>query len=59
MATERRRRLEETARILRSRLRHLSSQQPSPTQRPIHEVAVSAVRSSLTEVGRQLARFDY
>lgn len=59
MATERRRRLEETARILRSRLRHLSSQQPSPSQRPMHEVAVSAVRNSLTEVGRQLARSDY
>ena len=57
--TERRRRLEETARILRSRLRHLSNQHPEANQRPIHDVAVKAVRSSLTEVGRQLSRADY
>ena len=29
------------------------------SHRAIHDVAVSAVRSSLTEVGRQLARIDY
>lgn len=59
MATERHRRLIETARILRSRLRDLSSKQPEPSRRPMHEVAVSAVKNSLTEVGRQLARADY
>ncbi|MBL4847906.1 MAG: hypothetical protein JKY65_20515 [Planctomycetes bacterium] len=57
--TERRLRLEETARILRSRLRHLSTQTPRPHQRPMHDVAVTAVRHSLTEVGRQLSRSDY
>ena len=54
--TERRRRLEETARILRSRLKELRRQRPDASQRPMHEVAVAAVRSALTQVGQQLVR---
>ena len=54
--TERHRRLQESARILRSRLRHLSGREVAPHERAIHAVAVEAVRNSLTEVGRQLVR---
>lgn len=54
--TERHRRLQESARILRSRLRQLSSREVGPHERAIHAVAVEAVRNSLSEVGRQLVR---
>lgn len=53
---EKRRRLEETARILRSRLSDLESRPVTDNDRPIHEVAVLAVRASLSDVGQQLAR---
>ena len=53
---EKRRRLEETARILRSRLCELESRPVTEHDRPIHEVAVLAVRATLSDVGQQLAR---
>ena len=53
---EKRRRLEETARILRSRLSDLESRPVTDNDRPIHEGAVLAVRASLSDVGQQLAR---
>lgn len=52
----RRRQLEETARILRSRLAELEARRVSERERPIHEVAVLAVRASLSDVGQQLSR---
>jgi len=54
--SERRKRLEDTARVLRDRLKTLSCETPPPHQRPMHDVALQAVRGHLTEVGRQLAR---
>ena len=55
---EKRRRLEETARFLRSRLVDLERQRVSETERPMHEVALLAVRDTLTQVGRQLSWLD-
>lgn len=52
----RRRQLEETARVLRSRLAELQARHVSERERPIHEVAVLAVRASLSDVGQQLMR---
>lgn len=55
---EERKRLEETARVLRLRLNELEQRgrQLEEVDRPIYEVALQAVRSSLTDVGRQLVR---
>ncbi len=55
---EERTRLEETARVLRLRLNELEQRgrQLEEVDRPIYEVALQAVRSSLTDVGRQLVR---
>ncbi len=53
---EERRRLEETARVLRSRLTELEQRKVSELERPIHEVALAAVRATLTQVGHQLQR---
>lgn len=53
---ERKRRLEESARVLRSRLDDLEGQAVAERDRPMHEVALLAVRSALTDVGRQLSR---
>ena len=53
---ERRKRLEETASMLRSRLSELRAQRVNEMNRPMHEVAVQALRASLTEVGHQLSR---
>ncbi|MCA8923016.1 MAG: hypothetical protein KDD82_14470 [Planctomycetes bacterium] len=54
--SQRLKRLEETARVLRDRLQSLSSETPPPHRRPMHDVAVAAVRGQLSEVGRELAR---
>ena len=53
---ERRKRLQETARMLRSRLSDLQTESVNELNRPMHEVAVRAVRNSLTQVGHQLTR---
>ncbi|MGE0706735.1 MAG: hypothetical protein AB7N76_05980 [Planctomycetota bacterium] len=53
---EQRRRLEETARVLRGRLQDLERRRVSDVERPMHEVALVAVRAALTEVGRDLTR---
>ena len=55
---EQRKRLEETARVLRVRLNELEQRgrQLEEVDRPIYEVALQAVRRSLTDVGRQLVR---
>lgn len=53
---ERRKRLEESARLLRQRLSDLEREQVAEVQRPMWEVAVRAVRENLTEVGQELAR---
>lgn len=52
----RRKRLEDTAKLLRSRLSELRSATVNEHERPMHEVAVLAVRQTLTQVGHQLAR---
>lgn len=52
----RRRQLEETARVLRSRLSELETRRVSERERPIHEVALLAVRATLSDVGQQLSR---
>ncbi|MEZ6188565.1 MAG: hypothetical protein R3F62_26630 [Planctomycetota bacterium] len=54
--SERRKQLEETARVLRDRLNRLNTETPPPHQRPMHEVAVAAVRGQLSEVGYELMR---
>lgn len=54
----RRRQLEETARVLRGRLAELEARRVTERERPIHEVAVLAVRASLSDVGQQLSRLD-
>lgn len=53
---ERRKRLQETARMLRTRLSDLERSAVTELNRPMHEVAVKAVRTSLTEVGHELTR---
>jgi hypothetical protein len=53
---ERKKQLEETARLLRSRLVDLQRQRVNEVERPMHEVALCAVRSELTLVGRHLVR---
>ncbi len=53
---EERKRLEETAKLLRSRLEELQRRQVTEIERPMHEVAVAAVRATLTQVGHQLQR---
>ncbi len=53
---ERRRRLEESARVLRSRLEELRTREVRDVERSIHEVALQAVRSELTVVGHALSR---
>jgi len=52
--SERSKRLSESSRLLQSRLRELDRRKPTETQRPMHEVAVQAVKDELTNVGRQL-----
>ena len=54
--SERRRRLQQTARLLRLRLSELQTETVTELRRPMHEVAVSAVRANLTQVGQQLTR---
>lgn len=54
--SERRKQLEETARVLRDRLSHLTAASPPPHERPMHDVAVAAVRGQLSEVGYALMR---
>ncbi len=54
--SEQRKELEETARVLRGRLRELERRRVGEIERPMHEVAVKAVRASLTQVGRKLLR---
>lgn len=54
--SEKKKRLEESARLLRQRLTDLESNKPHETQRPMWEVAVQAVRECLSDVGRDLAR---
>lgn len=54
--SSRRRQLEETARVLRSRLAELEARHVNDRERPIHEVAVLAVRATLSDVGQQLMR---
>lgn len=58
MPKERKQRLEETARMLRLRLNELEtrSRTISEVDRPINEVAMLAVRNTLTDVGQQLVR---
>ena len=53
MANERKN-LEETARVLRSRIQELCERPVDETQRPMQEVAMIALRGELTKVGRQL-----
>ena len=53
---EQRKRLEESARILRVRLSDLQRKRVSEHERPMHEVALAAVRTALTDVGQQLSR---
>ena len=53
---ERRKRLEESARILRLRLDELHARPVTEVDRPMHEVALDAVRRALTDVGRPLTR---
>ncbi len=54
--TERRRHLEESARLLRQRLTDLERKPVQEHERPIHQVAIEAVRATLTEIGQQLNR---
>jgi hypothetical protein len=54
--TERRKHLEESARLMRQRLTDLESRPVAAHERPIREVAIEAVRATLTEIGRQLNR---
>lgn len=54
--TDRQRRLTDSARLLNVRLRELKNKRPTERQRPMHEVAVLAVREELTKVGRQITR---
>ncbi len=54
--SEQRRRLQETATMLRLRLSELQTEPVTELRRPMHEVAVQAVRANLTEVGQQLSR---
>ncbi|RMG15048.1 MAG: hypothetical protein D6731_09305 [Planctomycetota bacterium] len=53
---ERRKRLLETARALRSRLRELERSEVPEFERPMREVALRALRGELSEVGRELQR---
>jgi len=53
---ERKKRLEESARVLRVRLSDLQRKRVSDHERPMHEVALAAVRTALTDVGQQLTR---
>lgn len=53
---ERRKRLEESARVLRQRLSDLERRPVQEVERPMWEVAIRAVRETLTEVGHELAR---
>lgn len=54
--TERRRELEESARLLRQRLADLERTPVPEHERSIHQVAIEAVRATLTEIGQQLNR---
>ena len=58
--TEQRKKLEDSARLLRVRLQTLERErrEVSEIDRPAHEVATRAVRNELTNVGRQLTRMD-
>jgi len=51
-----RERLLETAKLLRSRLQELEGRRVTDVERPMHEVALDAIRSTLTQVGQQLTR---
>ena len=59
--TDKRKNLEDSARLLRVRLNDLENQQRTVSEinRPATEVATNAVREELTKVGRELRRMDY
>lgn len=59
--TNKRKNLEDSARLLRVRLDSLEQQQRTVSEidRPITEVATRAVREELSKVGRELSRMDY
>ncbi|MCW8142153.1 MAG: hypothetical protein KIT58_24865 [Planctomycetota bacterium] len=54
--TERRKHLEESARLMRQRLDDLQKGPVAEHERPIRQVAIEAVRAVLTDIGRQLNR---
>lgn len=54
--TERRRHLEESARLMRQRLSDLEKKPVKDHDRPIRAVALDAIRATLTEIGQQLNR---
>lgn len=54
--TERRRHLEESARLMRQRLTDLERTPVKEYERPIRAVALDAIRATLTEIGQQLNR---
>jgi hypothetical protein len=54
--TEQRRVLEESARLMRQRLTDLERKPVKEHERPIREVALDAIRATLTEIGQQLNR---
>ena len=55
MPQRKRKELEQSARLLRERLNELESRPITELDRPVHEVALQALRESLTRIGRQLA----
>ena len=58
--TDRRKNLEDSARLLRVRLQDLEHNKRNvpDIDRPAHEVATRAVKDELTNVGRQLQQLD-
>jgi hypothetical protein len=58
---DKRKRLEDSARLLRVRLSELEQQRHASPEidHPVNEVATNAVREELTKVGRELRRMDY
>lgn len=54
--TEKRKHLEESARLVRQRLVELEKKPVAEHERPIREVALDALRATLTEIGQQLNR---
>jgi NADH:ubiquinone oxidoreductase subunit D len=54
--SEKRKHLEESARIMRQRLTELERRPVAEHERPIRQVALEAIRATLTEIGQQLNR---